>query len=123
VTNESTSPSRKPRDLEARTFKFAQDVVTSVETCPRTVVTSEQIRQVVRSSGSVGANYIEAHEALSRKDFALRIKICRKEVKETNYWLRLMKTNGPESERRRLDAIRESEELLKIFSAAVQKLK
>ena len=59
---------------------------------PRTLANIEDSRQLVDSSGSVGANYIEANEALSKKDFVMRIKICRKEAKESRYWLRLIDT-------------------------------
>ena len=80
------------------------------------------MRQVVRSSGSVGANYIEANEALSKKDFRMRIRIARKESKETRYWLRLVDTQedaGLNAERDAL--IQESTELMKILSAILHK--
>ena len=81
----------KPYDLEERPFQFAKEVRLFVKTLPQTIANVEDIKQVVRSSGSVGANYIEANEALSKKDFKFRIKICRKEAKESAYWLRLIK--------------------------------
>jgi len=79
--------------------------------------------QLVRSSGSVGANYIEAQEAMSKKDFGLRIKICRKEAKESRYWLTLLDPVPPslESERGRL--IQEATEFVKIFSSMVEKIR
>ena len=80
------------------------------------------MKQVVRSSGSVGANYVEANEALGKKDFRMRIRICRKESKETRYWLRLLDTqqaDGLNSERDKL--IQESTELMRIFGAILQK--
>ena len=65
----------KPYDLEERTYNYAKDVYFAfVNTCPKTMVNSEIIRQLIRSSGSVGANYIEAREALSKKDFAYESK-------------------------------------------------
>ncbi|RZJ56361.1 MAG: four helix bundle protein [Flavobacterium sp.] len=63
---------------------------------PRTIQTIEDGKQLVRSSGSVGANYIEANESLSKKDFCYRVKICRKEAKESIYWLTLLKLCYPE---------------------------
>ena len=78
MSNESKN---KPYDLEQRTFLFAQEVIGLVHALPRNIPNDEVGRQVVRSAGSVGANYIEANEALSRKDFLMRIKICRKEAK------------------------------------------
>ena len=70
-------------DLEERTFQFAKNVAHYVKTLPKTIPNSEYGVQVVRSSGSTGANYIEANEALSKKDFLMRIKISRKEAKES----------------------------------------
>ena len=63
------------------------------------MINKEIARQLIRSSGSVGANYIEANESLGRKDFAMRIKICRKESKESIYRLRLLEVKIQSSER------------------------
>jgi four helix bundle protein len=81
------------------------------------------LKQLVRSAGSVGANFIEANEALSPKDFALRVKICRKEAKESVYWLSLLqlKTEGLEKERIQLS--NEATELMRIFGAIIEKTK
>ena len=67
-------------DLEDRTFDFANDVRAFVKRIPKTLANIEDTKQVVRASGSVGANYIEANESLSKKDFLMRIRICRKEA-------------------------------------------
>ncbi len=75
----------KVYDLESRTFLFAKNCRYALKSLPKTIGVLEDGKQLVRSSGSVGANYIEANEALSRKDFYYRIKICRKEAKESNY--------------------------------------
>ncbi len=83
----------------------------------------EITRQIIRSSGSVGANYIEANEALSKKDFALRIKICRKEAKESRYWLRLIEVREEAAEKRRQSLINEATELMKIFGSIVEKVR
>lgn len=80
----------KKYDLEERTFEFARDVRAFVKSLTRSIANIEDAKQVIRSSGSVGANYIEANEALSKKDFKMRIKISRKEAKESRYWLRLV---------------------------------
>lgn len=77
-------------DLEERTFQFARAVKYFVKSLSRSLTHIEYGRQLVRSSGSVAANYIEASEALSKKDFLMRIKICRKEAKESILWLRLV---------------------------------
>ena len=80
----------KQYDLEDRTFRFAKDVALYLKQLPQNISNIEYGKQAVGSSGSVGANYIEANEALSRKDFMMRIKICRKEAKESAYWLKLI---------------------------------
>jgi len=80
----------KPRDLEERTFRFAESVRAFVKQLPRTISNTEDVRQLVRASGSVAANWIEADEALSKKDFLMRVKICRKEAKESRLFLRLI---------------------------------
>jgi len=82
----------------------------------------EDGKQLIRSSGSVGSNYIEANESLSKKDFIMRIKICRKEAKESRYWLRLLETNDKqEQEKTRKNLINEATELMNIFGAILQK--
>jgi four helix bundle protein len=74
-------PNSKQYDLEDRTFAFAKRVRAFVKRLPKTLANIEDERQLINASGSVGANYIEANEALSKKDFLMRIKICRKEAK------------------------------------------
>lgn len=113
----------KRYDLEDRTFNFARDVLQFTGRLPKTAANSVIVDQVIRSSGSVGANYIEANESLSKKDFAMRIRICRKEAKETAYWLRLLElgANGPERERQRV--VDEASQLMRIFGAIVEKTK
>ncbi len=76
---------KPPYDLEERTFIFAKDVRIFVKTLPKSPANFEDGKQVIKSSGSVGANYREANEALSKKDFIMRIKISRKEAKESEY--------------------------------------
>lgn len=117
-----TETQYKQFDLEERTFKFARDVRAFVKTLPKTLSNIEDISQLIRSSGSVGANYIEANESLSKKDFIMRIKISRKEAKESNFWLRLVDTGNNQSiemERQRL--CRESLELMNIFGSIIRK--
>jgi four helix bundle protein len=112
----------KPYDLEERTYKFAKRVREFIRKVPKTMSNIEDGKQVIRSSGSIGANYIEANEALSKKDFLMRIKICRKESKETAYWLKLLEnTNNSESETERTYLIKEASELMNIFGAIIRK--
>jgi len=115
--------SAKHYDLEERTLSFTKEVIAFVKTLPKTVANLEISKQVIRSSGSVGANYIEANESLGKKDFAMRIKICRKEAKESIYWLRLIEARGEKAENSRQSLISEATELMKIFGSIVEKLK
>ena len=112
----------KPRDLEERTRLFAKDVRTFVKSLPRTVCNAQDVKQLARSSGSVAANYIEANEAVSRKDFVLRIKYCRKEAKESHLWLDLLDVSDRENcERLRTELLQEAQELKLIFAAILRK--
>lgn len=114
--------SNKKYDLEDRTLKYAKDVRKHLRNVPKDLINNEDIKQCVRSSGSIGANYREANEALGKKDFLMRIKISRKESKETIYWLNLILCNqDQEVERDRL--IQEGTELMKIFGAILEKSK
>jgi four helix bundle protein len=88
----------KQYDLEERTLRFAKEVLKFVGILPKTLANIEIMKQIIRSSGSVGANYIEANEALSKKDFEMRIKICRKEAKESRYWLKLIEVRKEDAE-------------------------
>jgi four helix bundle protein len=110
----------KEYDLEDRTLNFAQRVKVVVNSLPKSISNIEYGKQLIRSAGSVGANYREANEALSKKDFLLRIRISKKEAKESHYWLELIECQN-EEERKSL--IQESTELMKIFGAIIEKTK
>jgi four helix bundle protein len=112
----------KQYDLEDRTLTFAKDVRSFVNKLPKTAGNIEDGRQLIKASGSVGANYIEANESLSKKDFVMRIKISRKEAKESRYWLKLVDTNDDQQLEARSKAfIKEATELMKIFGSILQK--
>ena len=113
----------KTYDLEDRTLKFTKNVIEFGNIVPKTIANVEIIKQVIRSSGSIGANYIEANEALSKKDFAMRAKICRKEAKESRYWLRLFEIKDDNAEKKREYLVGEATELMKIFGSIVEKVK
>jgi four helix bundle protein len=117
--NEDENP--KQFDLEDRTFIFAQRTRKFIKTLLKTMANIEDARQLVRSSGSVGANYIEANEACSKKDFVLRIKYCRKEAKESRYWLRLLDTEEAATSKERDLLAQEAQELMNIFGAIIRK--
>jgi four helix bundle protein len=110
----------KRYDLEERTAVFAEQSRAFVKKLARTIGNIEDAKQFIRASGSIGANYIEANDAIGKKDFMMKIKICRREAKESKYWLRLIDIDGTlEPERQRLSS--EAEELMKIFGAIVRK--
>ncbi|MEW6142534.1 MAG: four helix bundle protein [Chloroflexota bacterium] len=113
--------SEKPFDLQQRTFEFAKGAVSFCRALGKAPVDRELAEQLLRSATSVGANYIEANEALSKKDFMLRIKTCRKEAKENAYWLKLVSTPSADMKRQRASLLAESNELVKIFSAIIVK--
>jgi four helix bundle protein len=111
-------------DLEERTFQFAKRVRLFIKKLPNNIANIEDSKQVVRASGSVGANYIEANESLSKKDFLMRVKISRKEVKESAFFLRLIcETNSPEFEKEGIELYDESIQLKKIISSIIEKSK
>ena len=114
----------KPYDLEERTFQFAKEVRVFIKTLEKTIANNEDAKQVIRSSGSIGSNYIEANESLSKKDFVFRLKISRKEAKESIYWLKLIdETNELINNQLSKKLIQEATELKKILSAIIEKSK
>ena len=117
-----TETSNKQYDLEDRTFEFAKRVRNLVKKINRTISNIEYGKQLIRSSGSVGANYIEANESLGKKDFLMRIRICRKEAKESRYWLRLICVDSY-LDAEVLKLIQEATELTSIFGSILQKSK
>jgi len=111
---------RNYQDLEERGFLNAKKVRDFVKKIDQSIWNKEYIKQVVRSSGSVGANYIEANEFLGEKDFLMKVRISRREAKETKYWIRLLDIEDKEElETERQSIIQESDELKRIFSAII----
>ena len=110
----------KPYDLEDRTFEFARDCRILISKLPKSIANIEDGKQLVRSSGSVGANYIEANEKLGDKDFSFRLKIARKEAKESAYWLKLLQASN-EEETEIEELLSEAQELRRILSAIIKK--
>ena len=110
-------------DLEERTFKFAKEVYLICKKIKTHYISYEYIDQVIRASASIGSNYIEANEALSKKDFVYRIKICRKESKESAYWLKLLYETNENKVERLKELFDEAIELKKIFSSIIEKSK
>lgn len=118
MTNEAQSPkSQRKYDLEERTARFGAAVIVFARTLPKDVVTSPLISQIVRSATSIGANYMEADGAESRKDFRHRISICKRESKETKHWLRMIATANPDKKDECQRLWKEAQELTLIFSS------
>lgn len=112
----------KQYDLEERTFEFAKRTREFIRRLPKNTTNYEDSSQLTRSSGSIGANYIEANESLSKKDFVMRIKISRKEAKETVYWLKLVDMGrNTDLEKERQFLIDEGTQLMKILSSIMRK--
>ena len=101
-------------------MKFSRRILEFIKGLSKSTANIEIVKQLVRSAGSVGANYIEANESLSRKDFIMRVKISRKEAKETRYWLELIECKTAQEEGRR-NLIQEITELMKIFGSIIEK--
>lgn len=110
----------KKFDLDERTAKFARECRELLQNIPKTVLNEDDIRQLVRSSGSVAANYIEANQSISKKDFLHRIKLCRKEAKESWLWLQLLNINSSTCLTKRDILVYEALQLTKIFGAIIR---
>jgi four helix bundle protein len=115
----SQKPSTK-YDLEERTAKFGEDIIKFSKKIPYNIVTGPIITQLVKSGTSVGANYCEADDAESRTDFKHKIGICKKEARETKYWLRMTATAEKELATDAKVLWREAKELNLIFNAIVK---
>lgn len=110
----------KRYDLEERCLNFTKKVRDYVKKLPRTISNIEYGKQLIRASGSVGANYIEANESLSKKDFKMRIKISKKEAKESRYWL-ILTEPSKENQKEKEELIQEAIELMRIFGSIIEK--
>jgi four helix bundle protein len=116
--------SQHANELEERAFQFAKAVRLFIRKMPKTMTAIEDEKQLVCASGCAGANYIEANEALSSKDFIVRAKISRKKVKESRYWLRLInETNELVNAEEARTLIREADELEKMLTSIVERSK
>lgn len=106
-------------NLEARTLQFSKNVINICKEVPRNPINLPLINQIVRSSTSIGANYREANDGLGKKDFVHRLRIARKEAKETSYWLDLLAEADPRIDFSSL--IKECRELRNILSSIITK--
>jgi len=107
---------KKKYDLEERTAVFAEDIIDLMKKLPRNSINQRLIPQLVGSGGSMGANYCEANEAESKRDFQHKIGICKKETKESKHWIRLLAKANPDFKDEFRELWKEAQELLLIFS-------
>ncbi|MGE5942886.1 MAG: four helix bundle protein [Flavobacteriales bacterium] len=112
---------KKIYDLEERTYIFAKNCRLLIQSLPKNLSNVEDGKQLIRSSGSIAANYIEANEKLGEKDFKFRLRIARKEAKETVLWLKLLKDLNYNFVSELEILLNEAEELRKILSAIINK--
>ncbi len=113
--------SNRKYDLEERTALFAERVRDLCLKLPKSIANTEYIPQLLRAASSPGANYIEANESIGDKDFGMKIKTCRRESKESAYWLRLVITNGSEEQQKQRSSLRqEAKEFVLIFTAILK---
>jgi four helix bundle protein len=110
-------PNDKKYDLEERTAVFGEKIISFVKSLPKNVINDELVRQIVRSGPGIGANYMEADGAESKKDFRHKIAICKKESKETKHWLRMIAKANPDRRDECKELWREAQELTLIFSS------
>lgn len=117
------SQGKKTYNLEDRTLNYSKELINFLVTIPKSTINNNLVNQVSRSGTSVGANYREANETETKKDFAFRIRICRKEAKETVYWLELLGEANPNL-MAKIDSFKqEAIEFVKIFAAIILKSK
>jgi len=109
-------------DLEEGTAKFGEDAIDLCRSIKQDTITKPILSQIVRSATSVGANYCEANNACSRKDFKNKIFICKKEIQESKHWLRMMAKSTPEKKENLRNLWQEAQELTLIFQKIVNSL-
>lgn len=108
-------------DLEERTAQFGESVIDFAKTLPRDVINNPLINQIIRSATSIGANYMEADGAESKKDFRHKIAICKKESKEAKHWLRMLAKANPTKAEDCRTLWQEAHEFALIFSSIILK--
>jgi four helix bundle protein len=121
MTNEAIAPAGRSFDLAERTAAFGEEIIRFCRSLRLDAVTMPLVKQLVRSGTSIGANYVEADEAGSKKEFSYRISLCRREARETQYWLRMIVAAKPDSKDQARALWREAKELVLILSTIYRK--
>lgn len=122
IQNQNSKARNKTFDLEERTAKFGEVVIFFCQKIKKEEITRILISQVVRSATSIGANYMEANGADSKKDFRNKISICKKEAKETMHWLRMLAKACPDKKEEIRALWKEAHELALIFGSIIRKM-
>ena len=120
MSDQEKDTNRRIYDLEERTAIFGEKILNFAKTIKQNPINNPLINQIVRSGTSIGANYMEADCADSKRDFRYRISICRKESKETKHWLRMISIANPDKENECSELLQEAHELTLIFSAIIR---
>lgn len=123
MTNSQITNNQNKFDLEPRTINSAKNIIKLCKTLPFDNINSVLTNQIIRSSASVGANYRQANDALSKKDFIHKITIAKKEIKETKHWLRLLARAEVNQKEKIIPIWKEKQELLLIFSKIINSCK
>jgi four helix bundle protein len=124
MTNEEQiQPAERQYDLAERTARFGESAIQFCKTIKRNAITQPLIRQLVRSSTSVGANYLEADEAGSKKEFRYRISVSKRECRESQHWLRMLVAAAPECTESARVLWKEANELILIFGTIYRRSK
>lgn len=121
MTNEIQNSNKKKYDLKERTYKFGKDIILFVKNLNFNPINTPLISQLVRSATSIGANYMEADVAESKKDFQHKIGICKKEAKETLHWLQMITAANPSTEEKAKVLYQEAHKFVLIFSTIIKK--
>lgn len=123
MSSEVQNKNDKKYDLEERTAKFGEDVIEFAKTLKRNPIINPLISQLIRAATSIGANYMEADGAESKKDFRHKIAICKKEAKETKHWIRMLSKASTEDKEKLRQLWQEAQEFTLIFSAIIKNSK
>jgi|SRR6185295_18047266 len=109
-------------DLEERVAKFGEDIIVFLKKVPTDAINTILVKQLVPSATSIGANYMEANEASSKKDFRNKVCICKKEANESKHWLRMLAKANPDQVKICRDFWQEAHELTLIFATIAKKI-
>ncbi|PIU99332.1 four helix bundle protein [Candidatus Wolfebacteria bacterium CG03_land_8_20_14_0_80_36_15] len=123
MSNEAQNSKSKKYDLEERTARFGEGIIEFAKDLPKNVINLPLISQLIRAATSIGANYMEADGAESKRDFEHKIAICKKESKETKHWLRMVAKANLDKSNECRKFWQEAQEFTLIFSSILKRKK